>query len=211
MCWALIYQADVRFRREHTTIMQRDLNHDLNVALEANGKHPFNPQMPWDYIYGVADNQDRFWKKEAENPAIKIMVNPSALSQFIESDARIAGSSSQHVPSQHAERGLPSGGGDKEPGNKRKQNNKKVTQPKAAPKKKQRTTRGGGNSAKIENGCYVTNKTGAKLCRDFQNGKCSGSGPCKNNPAFKHQCSKCLDNRHGAFQPKACKAVPKSS
>ena len=42
-CWSLIYQADVRFRRERIVHVLRLLSNELQQALEAGGKTMFNP------------------------------------------------------------------------------------------------------------------------------------------------------------------------
>ena len=99
------------------------------------------------------------------------MVNPAALVQFIQSDARIAGSSAQHVPSQHAEPGSSAGSGGRSGqaaphGGKGENNKLKEQPPKCAPKKKPKVARH--CSAQVVNGQYVTNKAGAKLCNFFK-------------------------------------------
>ena len=54
--------------------------------------------------------------------------------------------------------------------------------------------------SRIEAGSYVANKAGMPICPGWQNGSCRS--PCPQN--MSHQCSKCLQNAHGAFTPRHC-------
>ena len=53
-------------------------------------------------------------------------------------------------------------------------------------------------------GEHISNRQGRTLCKEYNAGLCL-TLPCPLDPKFAHQCSVCLDNRHGAH------ACPKST
>ena len=74
--------------------------------------------------------------------------------------------------------------------------------PRGPPRTRTRPNTGGGgaNNNQKSQGCGVYNKSGTELCKGFQHGTCHKliSSRCALNYALAHQCSICLDNRHGA-------------
>ena len=104
--WAIVYQADARFRSEVMGQILVEQNDKLNLAIQAGGTTAFDPKKPWDHIYAIAPERTRYWHKEVEVPSLKVMLRPGSISDHVESDARVAASSSDHVPSQHAEPGV---------------------------------------------------------------------------------------------------------
>eukprot|EP00974_Lingulodinium_polyedra_P001178 113379-Lingulodinium_polyedra.AAC.1 len=60
----------------------------------------------------------------------------------------------------------------------------------------------------------LANRRGKKLCSGFQSGERVATDPkggqlaCAKNPAFSHQCAKCLSPQHGAAQCNAAPAHP---
>ena len=58
-----------------------------------------------------------------------------------------------------------------------------------------------------EQGRFTHNRKGAKLCTDFQSGRCPDgpmTGVCPLQPGHRHQCNRCLLPTHGGD---ACKGV----
>ena len=51
-------------------------------------------------------------------------------------------------------------------------------------------------------GRFITNGSGETLCNSFNRGACSKGGRCPNN--YSHQCSRCLQNSHGAQDTAKC-------
>ena len=200
--WAIVYQADSRFRSEVMAQMLVEQNDQLNLAIQAGGTTPFDPKKPWDHLYMIAPERTRYWHKEVEVPSLKVMLRPGSTSDHVDSDARVASSSREHVPSQHAEPSLPGGKGKGKKQPNPKPDNKRIATPapNPAPKKKPK-----GGSAKIENGVYTTNNPGFPLCGAFNKGKCAGKGTCPKDANKRHQCNKCLDNGHAG---KDCTKVP---
>ena len=59
------------------------------------------------------------------------------------------------------------------------------------------------SDARMQNGRYVTNKRGIKICPDFQRGACQtiGSSGCAADSSCVHQCDLCLAQGHGGQSP----------
>ena len=78
-----------------------------------------------------------------------------------------------------------------------------------------RSTRGGGGGGGggrdkrtrltllMKDNHYTTNKNGDGICEGYNWGTCSGNGRCKKQRG-QHQCSKCLRSDHGAHQQHLC-------
>ena len=61
----------------------------------------------------------------------------------------------------------------------------------------------------VSNGIYSTNRSGVRLCEDFQRGTCEGvdlNARCRANPDKVHQCNKCLAADHSG---KDCTKSPR--
>ena len=183
----------------HMLVEQND---KLNVAIQAGATTPFDPKKPWDYIFLIAPERTRYWHKEVEVPSLKVMLRPGSLSEHVDSDARVAASSGDHVPSKHVEPGIQSGKGKGKKQPKPQPDKRKNDQPAPAPAPKKPK----GGQARIENGVYVTNNPGFALCHAYQKGKCAGKGgSCPKDSSRRHQCNKCLDNGHAG---KDCSKTP---
>jgi hypothetical protein len=207
-CWAILYQAEARFRREGLERVRRDESDKLEVALHANGDYPFEPLRPWNRCFKVAPAQYHYWHTNVEVPCLLVLSRARTSGFFLDGDAETSSSSSAHVATQNApqhELGLPggsqadgSGGG----GNKRA-SPKLAGAPQA---KKQKTVR----HDNISNGSFTSNRGGSPLCDVWQSGPCASKalGQCASNPSKRHQCAKCLSPSHGAFFPTTCNATP---
>ena len=192
--WHLLYQADVRCRQEHMEALNYRLAAAHTAAMSFVPPHAssYDPAKPWDAVWAETlgrEDQD-WWSKEFETPAILIITRTSKLGDSIGGDAPIsaglnvgAGSSGDHqrrpAPQPHA----PGGGA-----RKTKKGHKKQSV---------------GPQVSGEHG-MKTNRTGKPLCSDFQHGNCDQAGSqnsCPRHSGQVHQCSRCLDPRHGAFGP----------
>ena len=71
--WYLIYQADHRMRLEGMERLRRRGEAEHSAAVEAGGKHPFDPERPWNWVWQQAVLDVIFWKKEIEEPALLIL------------------------------------------------------------------------------------------------------------------------------------------
>ena len=220
--WPIIYQADVRMRREHMETIRREQSLALNqmIANGNTGPFEFDPKKPWDRCFQLAPGRADFWKKYLERPADMVKMANANAAQFIDGDAVIARSSQEHLATSmasHSDLRLPPRQYSEQNPTKRPRirggNQPQWQQPPPAPQPYQApaapraappatvTKRTG--EAKIVNGYYVTNKTGKHLCSQFQHGQCA------TNCGSVHQCSKCLRDNHGAFSGNPpCNVVP---
>ena len=80
-----------------------------------------------------------------------------------------------------------------------KQQQKQRRQPQQPPAKKAKT-----RQSNVSNGYYTTNRRSTALCPDWQTGTCR-TPLGQTCPQGTHQCSACLDSKHGAFYPADCK------
>ena len=67
--WAIVYQADARFRSEVMGQMFVEQNDKLNLAIQAGGKTPLDPKKPWDHIYLIAPERTNSWHSKVEVPS----------------------------------------------------------------------------------------------------------------------------------------------
>ena len=104
-CWAIIYQADVRFRREHIELIRRRLSDERQAALERDSEYGsltgFDPERPWDKCFEVATSRDEaeFWKNAIETPCFLVLARARNSATFVDGDAPIALNPSQHLAS----------------------------------------------------------------------------------------------------------------
>ena len=210
-CWALIYQQEARFRQEKLVQVQRQEVADYELAVKESRSHPYDPLRPWDRCFEMATLSTyclNYWRENVEMPAVLILTNARQLGDYLDGDASVASSSSAHIATSYAtpaEVGLsatsastrqaPTGRrpaqdeADEPPVKKRKPADKKKLKAKA-------------DQHNVENGLYVTNRAGRKLCSAYQSGKCTNTS-CQ----LAHQCYRCLGSGHAG---EACKATPKA-
>ena len=62
-CWTVIYQADVRMRRDFLEVIRREESEKLDVAQAANGTYPFDPEFPWRRCYELAPSASEFGRR----------------------------------------------------------------------------------------------------------------------------------------------------
>ena len=99
-CWAIIYQAEVRMRREVFDRIKRRL-----AQLHASGvmiAHPscsvaYDPEKPWNAVFAHAIH-DEFWQTEVFTPCIQVGARIKSPAQFLQGDATIMASSSGANP-----------------------------------------------------------------------------------------------------------------
>jgi hypothetical protein len=196
-CWPLIYQADVRARRELCERVRRDLT--------SSGKLVPGTLKPWDMVFKAMPEQYQFWKKEVEDPAIVVvasMASGSAAGLLASGlgEAPLASHSSEHIASSQenmtgqmvSPRQVSSGA--------------RVAPKAASHNKRQRTAPSDRSHSVNSAGYHVVNRNGHNICLAFQNGTCSNGSSCND----RHQCSRCLDNKHGAHHPNECAHVARA-
>jgi hypothetical protein len=199
-CWAVIYQCEVRFRREHMERLRRKESKRLNDALRVGGTTEFDPSRPWQRIFQMALDESAFWHENLQEPCILILTKSRQSGSFLDGDCPVAVSAGGHL----ATFGTPgfafvadSSGGDG--GHRVAQRSEQAPptrsiadKPRDAPKPKRPKM-----EPVLENGRLKTNRSGNTLCVAFQTGGCSQAGgasgiECPHNKEHRHLCNKCL-------------------
>jgi hypothetical protein len=195
-CWAIIYQAEARFRREGIERLRRSQSDALDEALLAQGTTPFRPTRPWDRCFQLSIEQYAYWHTNIEIPAMLVLSKSRNSAVFLDGDAEAASSSLVHVATRYApnqELSLPAASA---PSRVARGPPDRV----APTPKKPKTTHSLGSD-----GNFNANRSGTGLCPLFNLGTCTKvlvNGWCGTN---RHQCSKCLSPDHPAT---SCSATP---
>ena len=175
--WALLYQADVRARLEELPRVKMQLAREHADAGAAGLTTPFEPSRPWNYAFKMLSERDKFWNSEFSEPALVVLANKQFLPQVLSDDAPTGKSVHDQLPrlqapSSQAPGGLPE---DKPP----------------RPRNQARS----GRYHETKDGLYILNRTGYKLCEQFQKGECNESvygSWCPKHRDMAHQCTRCL-------------------
>jgi len=187
-CWALLYQADHRGRLEQIPRYRRQgmLDHAAARAVseEAAKNCWYEPEAPWGPCFQKLKEDTEFWMKEFVEPAIMIASRAATAKEFLGGDAPIASAEPFAFSSASSSAG-PARTQSKAPSQKKPQGQSWAESP--AKLRKQVNVGGDGK--------YTTNRSGAELCREYNNGQCSSDGlslDCPKHRGAKHQCWDCL-------------------
>jgi hypothetical protein len=207
VCWALIYQCDVRFRRELIERIRREcaaeyqVNHDAGMPESLNTC--YDPKQPWEGAYkrgmhGVSAME--YWHEYLEETCVAVLSKCKNLDAFIEGDAPIS-NTGFHLPSVGAFAPSLAAHVASSSSGKREVLAIRDVHPPAAEmaNKKQKTQ----NVHRLSSdGSRLTHtRAGIKLCEAWQSGTCDSTTPdhrCGFNKYLVHACAKCLDQGHGA-------------
>ena len=220
VCWALIYQAEARFRQDTLTQIQRqEIEHLEKAQVEGRTYKAYDPLRPWNRCFGLATEGQyalNNWHEHVEIKDIMILSAAPPQSEYLDGDCPIAPSSSAHIATYYS---TPSDIGlAVESSTGRAAVGKTTTPP---PNKRTRESDGGGAAKQprkenpkakdfihnVTGGEYTINRSGNNLCKGFQTGQCTRMD-CK----FAHQCTKCLSPEHGGSEcSKVAPAVHKKS
>ena len=166
-------------------------------AKDADPSHPFDEAAPWKWVWSAAVADDKWWKKELEDPAFFVLAKLRSLNSVIDGDAEVAGA--------------PGAG-------KRKLEDTLIPNAEPAPlaiadrpAKKPKAALGP-SQAQIAGGKYTINKKGCELCNGYQDGSCKDTkgGFCARSPHRVHQCNLCLAQHPGNSCTKTVAAYPTS-
>ena len=191
--WPLLYQTDVRCRSEKMPIIRDALVSRHNERITSRLPSDFDAQCPWDKVFALAvesSQSERWWAKEFEKPAMRILTKMGHMADFVDNDAMVENANARTAAG--SARGAPTQ--DEVFRGQRPQ--------KQPPAKKQRTLSppgGEGAHPRKVDGVYVTNNSGNELCKKYNKGTCSGP-TCKLDSSRKHQCNLCLKNDHPAIR-----------
>jgi hypothetical protein len=191
--WHLIYQADVRMRREEMELIRR-------VGAEAKAldpAHPFDPKKPWNWAWQHAAKDTEFWKDQLEDGAVQVLTHTKSVGAFLDGDAPVVGAtrSTKRTADIHHESDVQDyDNGEREPRQPKKQ-------PKIAKKQIDRNV----DLAVIKDGKFQSNRRGTPLCYGYNEGTCNGAGaqPCPKVSSRHHQCWICLGTHPATECPKA--------
>jgi hypothetical protein len=202
-CWAVLYQAENRFRRERLEYLRRSESDSLNASIVAGGLTAFDPTKPWERCYDIAPDQFHWWNKEVTIPCLMMVSKARAAGFFLEGDSAISNTDAAHIATAAGSAAYPGlEGGRQAPAQHPPPGGKPQRVPDAStpgpPKKKAKK----GVNHEVKDGLYVSNRSGLNLCRGWQTGTCSAP-----NCQYAHQCAKCLTKAHGASSPSPCVAA----
>ena len=189
--WHLQYQTEVHMRQERMVHIKRLGIEEHRRATAAHGTSDYNPDMPWDYVWGRATEDFSWWRQEFEEPCLLIITRTRSLNAMVDGDVDISAtpeakrrkSGPQQVQGSSWESGYGSNESPLKHGKMERLHN-------------------------VVNGAFTTNRRGTALCEDFNAGNCTetiGQNRCQKDPSKLHQCSKCLSVDHPASQ---CSKVP---
>lgn len=180
--WALLYQADVRCRLELVVRIKQQILAEQHELKAAHGSAPgppprvagFDENRPWNLVLQRAIALESYWREEVVEPAMMVLTKVSGLTDVVEGDARIRPEAS----APKAESSAPS---------------RMAQPPPQQSKLRPRNTNRTGRTHLVEDGKYVANRTGYKVCDDYNQGRCQQqTGWCPTAWDQVHQCSKCL-------------------
>jgi hypothetical protein len=187
--WHLVYQAEVRMRREEMELIRRT----GAEAKSADPSHAYDPNRPWNWVWRQAANDAAFWKDQLEDSAIMVITHTKKMGAFLDGDAPVVGSTAslkRTAADIHHESDV------------QDSDNRPPKQPNN-PKKPKKTDRNVDSSV-IKDGKFTCNRRGTPLCFGFNDGSCQGLGgnPCPKVPSRFHQCCICLGSHPASECPK---------
>ena len=175
----------------------------------------YDPGRPWEYCYRKAADDDQWWNRTFVELAQRILARRMAVGAVLDGGAPVA-LPGEIMASLGRERGPPpafvagvpgpagsdAGRGDG-PGRGAKRQNEGGEPRAKQPRIRQHNVGPDGH--------FLTNRNGAPLCFDFQDGKCqrSQNGWCVVRRGHFHACSRCLSMDHGSRGDEPCKRTPK--
>ena len=205
--WVLVYQSDVRARSE---LAERERRRGLSESAAAaltGATHPFDDARPWNWVYQEIVKNDRWWKKELEDPALLYLTKVKQMKDVLGGDAVVAqdggtGSSSAlsgypHTPDGRPPRGAGKPGGGLSPITKRTG-------------REQEKPPGHARVHLVNEGKFVANRSGNPLCPDHNSASgCSTAGPYCDKGV--HQCNICLRQGHKSGDPACSGQAPSAA
>ena len=81
--WAVIYQADVRMRSEQFERIRRRGAKEKSDAVTAGGRHPFDENSPWQWVFEQAIGDLPFWKEQVEDVGTQVSFKAGSLGKAL--------------------------------------------------------------------------------------------------------------------------------
>ena len=170
--WPLIYQVEARTRSEYILRLRRRLEDQHELCIERNWPTEFDPERPWNAVWkALCTTESSWWREQVKDPCMLIKTDVEKPRERVEEDHPARGDPRHHHP--HVPR--------------RAASSPSPPALHAAPRPNKRKTE---------------NSKGTELCKGFNEGTCTAmkGSRCAKNATLAHQCSICLDNRHGAWE-----------
>jgi len=182
--WHVIYQADVRARMELLERHRRRGRTEHAIATQSGVGHAYDPVRPWNFSWEAMLVDDRWWKRELEDPCILLLTRVAQRSSLLGGDALTApdgGTGSSSILNHFG-----GGGGGRQRSGVAKRQGDEAGECEGGTSRK----RPQGRVHNVRDGAYTTNRSGRTICPDFDSGTCPVKSPfC---PKGAHQCSRCL-------------------
>ena len=199
-------------RLEEFEDIRERLEDEKKAVEKANGRHPYNPEKPWDYVWhtAVADSE-RFWKDEFETPASMVKLRLRKLADEVDGDAEVKPTTASSSNHPHEDSGAIARSSGPRPWQQVPTPPPPVRALAAiAPLPSRETAK----RAQEDGGLRSRNGKGHPLCDGFQDGSCvdclPGGVVCAGDRRSRHQCARCLSTDHGASDP-TCPLRPKAA
>ena len=170
--WPLIYQVEARAWSEYILRLRRRLEDQHEMCVERNWPSDFDPARPWNAVWkALCATESGWWREQVKDPCLLIKTDVEKPQERVGEDHPVR-RDSQQVQQHVPRRSDPS-----------------PSPPAAHPVERP-------NKRKTEN------SRGTQLCPGFNDGTCLiiKGNRCSKNAKLAHQCSICLDNRHGAWE-----------
>ena len=79
--WGVIYQADVRARREHAPEVREQTEEEYATALAKRRPYDYDPKMPWEFIWERLPYSEKdYFAKDIERPGPRSCRTPGCRS-----------------------------------------------------------------------------------------------------------------------------------
>ena len=208
-CWAIIYQCEVRFRREFVERIRRREALKYAEAQQAGNSYPYDPNRPWERVYWVGVEESvSWWHQHLEEPCQCVCARVRVAGSFVDGDAMV-GSAVAHIPTMgampHSLAALTNEAHARTSADKESRTRPPPRPPPSYEKPPKRPAK-----ERVHNvgpdGALTTNRSGHPLCRGFQDGSCThgSNGICGRDGRMRHQCANCLSIDHGQNHPSPC-------
>ena len=185
--WPLIYQVEARTRSEYALTLRRQLTEKHELAVKMGWPTDFDENRPWNSVWkSLVTDQREYWRDEIKDPCILIRTHVELPTDRIGHDHPVArpasAATSSHEPATRI--------------NAIPQVPTNITKKRAATQGHDSEEEGEGQKR------HKTNNSGTFLCPGFNDGGCTKKlgNRCAKDKNAAHQCSICLDNRHGAHE-----------
>lgn len=89
--WAIVYQADVRFRLELLERVKRECAAEHDLATQNGSSTPYDPNRPWNYTWQKALSMDSFWREEVVEPSLLLLTKVAGVNEVVADDAKVTG------------------------------------------------------------------------------------------------------------------------